>query len=308
MDRPTLFTSRLVLQPLRLDHAPALYPTFSDRETLTYWHELPHREVAETQAMVNAFVSNPATPRWAIVIRNTGQVIGMTGYLLDALVPGMGYIIHRDHWRQGYGTEATSAVIEFGFTALGLNRIELWIHEGNTASQRLALKLGFRQRGQFYQRTFSQPAAYETLVFGLRADEWQPGTHRVQAAASRESVFLRVSPVIPTADIGETLAFYRDRLGFNVDFTTGEPLSYVIVSRGEWTSERAQVHFTQQSEPSTYVGSLYFQVGAKIDKLYDEFRARGVAFETGLIDQPWGMREFRLLDNNGVQLIFGAVP
>lgn len=306
MDRPSLFTARLELQPLQHDHADALYAIFSDSETLAYWHIPPHLSVAETRAMVDDYVSNAETPWWVMVKRDTGQVIGMTGYLLDALVPGMGYIIHRNHWRRGYGTEAVSTAIEYGFTALGLNRIELWIHEGNTASQGLARALGFKQRGRFYQRTPSHAAPYETLVFGLRVDEWQLGTKRAPQAMPSDPAILRVSPVIPTTDIEQTLAFYRDRLGFHIDFTAGDPPSYASVSRGEWTTERAQIHFTQRSEPATYVGSLYIQVGLQIDTLYDEFRARGVVVEMELTDQPWGMREFRVLDNNGVQLVFGA--
>ena len=56
----------------------------------------------------------------------------------------IGFWIHPDHWRCGYATEATRAVIDFGFKTLGATRITTAHAIWNMASKRVIEKLGFR--------------------------------------------------------------------------------------------------------------------------------------------------------------------
>ncbi len=295
-EQPTLTTPRLTLEPLDPSHADALFDVFRDPETLTYWHTLPHRTPRDTQAMIAQNLRDSGSPWWAITQTSTGRVIGMVGFLLGALVPGMGYIVHRDVWRQGFGSEAVRAAVDYGFATLALSRVELWIHHGNLASQRLAQAVGFRQRGQFMQAS-AHLGRYETLVYGLRAAEWTPGTSRWETA------FSGIYPIIPTPDVAASVAFYRDQLGFRVSYFAQQ---YAIVARGEWTSERAEIHFERQTAPSTPAARLRLPVGPHIALLFDELRNRGVPIATPLIQQPWG-REFEVVDPNGWRLVFMGV-
>ena len=48
-------------------------------------------------------------------------------------------------------TEALTAVLDFGFARIGLNRIEAYVMPGNTASIRLLEKLGFANEGLLAQ-------------------------------------------------------------------------------------------------------------------------------------------------------------
>jgi uncharacterized glyoxalase superfamily protein PhnB len=242
---------------------------------------------------------------WTVFRRDTSQVIGQVGYL-GTTVPGMGYIIGADHWRQGYGAEAVNVALRYGFTALRLNRVELWIHEANVASQRLAYKVGFTQRGQFYQRNPHHTEPHETLVFGLRADEWAAKSGDLPTNKEREIAFLGINPVIRVANVSETIAFYRDRLGFTQDYVGGEPPDFAILSRGEWSLVRAQIHFVRSDEPVTTAGSLYITVSPPVDRLCDEFRARGVTMIGEPSTQSYGYREFTIEDNNGWRLTFSA--
>ncbi len=292
-----LATSRLMLQPLVHSHTRDLFQVYSDSQAMRWWHHLPHQTLDETLQMIANW--NQSEPAWAVMLKGNERVIGMVQYL-DAAVPGLGYIFGSEYWRQGYGSEAVAAAVAFGFTSMNLNRIELWIHNENIGSQKLANKIGFRQRGQFYQHYGHFAMPHETLVFGLRADEWMNSALNVP----REAAIYGVAPTVEVADVAMTLAFYHNMLGFQIDFQEGYPPNFAIVSRGEWTTERAYIHIAQSDTP--VVGSLYFRMGAAVAELFEEFRQRGVVIEVSPQQTWYGTREFTVLDPNGWKLRFSG--
>jgi [ribosomal protein S5]-alanine N-acetyltransferase len=67
----------------------------------------------------------------------------------------LGYGIHNQYWRQGFGTEAVRAVIINGFEELGYHRIEAAINLDNDRSLWLARRVGLQRecvrRGFYYE-------------------------------------------------------------------------------------------------------------------------------------------------------------
>jgi len=57
------------------------------------------------------------------------------------------YKLHKDHWNQGYGTEAAKAVIDYGFLKMNLHRIEAGAAVSNKASIRVFEKIGMVHEG-----------------------------------------------------------------------------------------------------------------------------------------------------------------
>ncbi|MCG7339223.1 GNAT family N-acetyltransferase [Staphylococcus sp. ACRSN] len=56
----------------------------------------------------------------------------------------IGYFIHNQYWREGYGTEAVSELIKQARDNFKFHRLEAHIDLGNIPSQRLVEKLGFQ--------------------------------------------------------------------------------------------------------------------------------------------------------------------
>ena len=54
----------------------------------------------------------------------------------------IGYTIHNQHWRKGYGKEAVQAALQIAFTQLDFHRIEAHINLDNIASIQLAESAG----------------------------------------------------------------------------------------------------------------------------------------------------------------------
>ncbi|HEY4356963.1 MAG TPA: VOC family protein [Acidobacteriaceae bacterium] len=108
-------------------------------------------------------------------------------------------------------------------------------------------------------------------------------------------------------DIPRTLAWYKDKLGFECMGTWEDPPSYAIVAR-----DRHRINF-RCAEPPTpnpdkYADELldaYLSV-EDADALYTEYSGKGVEFTRELGDVPWGAREFVVKDCDGRLLAFGS--
>jgi ribosomal-protein-alanine N-acetyltransferase len=302
LDR-VLTTNRLTLRPLNVADANDLFRVFGDVETMRYWPALPHANAEETARIIAGMNGHKGACWWVISVREQQAAIGCIGYLGGSAVPGMGYILRSDLWGRGYTTEAVRAAMEYGFRSLGFDRVELWIEPGNLASRRVAQKVGCTARGQLQMKFAHRKTTHTTLVYGLSAREWfpesvaTPDTRRVYA----------LQPVLPVRNVLETAAFYRDKLGFIVEFLYGNPPTHGGVFRGEWTTQGARIQLTQHDGAEIpRAGWLYIFVTTDIDELYEEFRARGVHIVHEIETYAWNMREFTIEDCNRHRLRFGT--
>lgn len=110
----------------------------------------------------------------------------------------------------------------------------------------------------------------------------------------------RTIPVLPSPDIAETRAFYRDRLGFVIGL---EMDSYLIVRRNEM-----EIHFWKSDDQKLpEVSSCYIR-GGEVPALHAEFSKRGVEKLTEFTVRPWNMKEFYIHDPHGNLLRFGCAP
>lgn len=298
--------ARLTLRPLHLNDAEALYAVYHDAETMRFWDTVPHATVSDTRAMIERMVDGRSC-WWTIYLGESDIGIGNVGYLGNVGAPGLGYILHRAYWRQGYMTEAVQAALDYGFTELQLDRVELWIDANNVPSQQVAAKVGFKRRGRFRQKYSHQPQSHEKLVYGLTRREWRPDVF----SGSWSPAYLppySLQPILAVRDVKAAAEYYCDQLGFSVDWLYGDPPTHGAVSCSEWTAEGAHIQFTQaqavaSSGPSV---DLYLFMGPDIDAWYQRYSAQGVQIERELATYPWGMREFSVRDCNGYLLRFGT--
>ena len=65
----------------------------------------------------------------------------------------MGYWLARDHWSNGYVTEAACAILKYSFGQLGLNRIFARHNINNIGSRRVMQKVGMKSEGILRQHT-----------------------------------------------------------------------------------------------------------------------------------------------------------
>lgn len=300
---PILETQRLVLRPFQPHYLPDLHKMYNDGQTMRFMSSLPHVDLAATERQLAQNMGHPEAHHWVICFKGSDEAIGLVNYLGGTRVPGMGYIIRREFWGQGIAAEACRVALGYGFDRLGYDRVELWIDQLNLASQRVAQKLDFRLKGCISQKYAHEPKEHIMLVFGLWAHEW-----RGETEPARPTKVYRTEPVLFVHDVGETAVFYRDKLGFHIDFLFGDPPNHAGVSRGDWTGSGAVLQLSQVPLERTIVpsGYLYIFVGHDIDALFAAYQANGVTIRQAPESYPWGLREFTIADNNGHLLRFGT--
>lgn len=175
---PSLTTNRLLLRQIQPEDAEALFATFSDEEAMQFYGHEPHRSLDETHRSIEqtqAHYARREAIRWGITLKGEDKVIGScsfhhfdTGFSRAET----GYELNRTFWRQGLMVEAMSAVLTYGFTELGLHRVEAIIDMANEPSKKLLLKLGFTYEGNLRQRYAFLDRFEDEHYFGLLQDEW----------------------------------------------------------------------------------------------------------------------------------------
>jgi RimJ/RimL family protein N-acetyltransferase len=168
-----LLTPRLKLRWMDAGDAEAHYAVFSDPEVARYWSSGPWTALDQSRdhiAATQAAYADGSGMRLGIELRESGALIGNAG--LHHFVDGsrrceLGYALARAHWGCGYVSEALRALLDYGFTALDLNRVEADIDPRNAASARVLEKLGFRKEGFMPERWIVQGEPADTVYYGL---------------------------------------------------------------------------------------------------------------------------------------------
>jgi uncharacterized glyoxalase superfamily protein PhnB len=117
----------------------------------------------------------------------------------------------------------------------------------------------------------------------------------------------QIAPQFFTTDMRATLAYYKDRLGFDCVGTWDDPPVYAIVARDEH-----RIHFRladpPKPNPDKYAAELLdaYLFVENADVLHGEYLARGVELTRALGDTPWHSREFVVRDCDGRLLAFGS--
>jgi catechol 2,3-dioxygenase-like lactoylglutathione lyase family enzyme len=121
-----------------------------------------------------------------------------------------------------------------------------------------------------------------------------------------------VSPLFIVRDVPATLAFYRDRLGFDITFQGPEPndIFFGIVQRGRAMIMFKQVgvdplpNYARDIGKGIAVWDAYVHVPDP-DALAAEFASRDVEFFKPLRNRSDDLRGFEIEDTDGYVLFFG---
>jgi len=144
-----LETDRLILRHLLPDDLDRLFTLYTDPEIRRYFPEgtLTYEETKEElEWFLNGHPKHPELGLWATIHKESNQFIGRCG-LLPWTIEGryeveVAYMIAKEYWRQGLGTEAAGAILQYGFEHLGLSRLICMIDPLNKASCRVAENIG----------------------------------------------------------------------------------------------------------------------------------------------------------------------
>ena len=147
MGTPRLDAQGIVLRPLELADADALFAAHSDAETHHYWSSPPHANIDETRAYIADTLALPGAHVWAIT-ENGGEALGRIGlFSVRDGVGEIGIIMRREATGRGLASKAVQMVEGYAFETLGLHRLAADIDPDNTSSISLFLRAGFQREG-----------------------------------------------------------------------------------------------------------------------------------------------------------------
>ncbi|WP_255595018.1 GNAT family protein [Lysobacter sp. BMK333-48F3] len=176
-DSVVLTTQRLSLRPLRPDDAPALLAICSDPQVMRYWSSPPWEAIGQAEALIARDREAMASGQYLrLGIERDGGLIGYcTLFQLDAQNrrAELGYVLAAAAWSQGYMREALRALLDYGFDALDLHRIEADTDPRNRASVRCLERLGFVREGLLRERWIVAGEVSDTALYGLLRQDWR---------------------------------------------------------------------------------------------------------------------------------------
>ncbi len=121
-----------------------------------------------------------------------------------------------------------------------------------------------------------------------------------------EVVLEAAVPILFVRDVPASAAFFRDKLGFAIDFLYGDRPYYGSVSRGGACLHLRCVHepnFDQLAAREVSLILATIEV-SDVQALFEEFRGRGVEFAQMPTKQDWGGTNFHVRDLDGNAISF----
>jgi len=103
-------------------------------------------------------------------------------------------------------------------------------------------------------------------------------------------------PNLPLTDVQAGVAYYRDVLGFKVN--------YVQHDLGVMDRDDVTILLVGRTEKHAGIGSCYVYV-RDADALHAELRAKGANIGGEPVSHPWGLRDFHVRELEGNQSTFG---
>lgn len=179
-DRPaTIVTERLALRELRVDDAAAVAAGAGDKRVARYLLQVPSPyPVALARRWLLGRIEWWEQGRGvtlAITRRTSPSIllgtVSLRRYVRDRRAE-LGYWLGHSAWGFGFATEATRAIIDFGFRELALARIYAQVLAGNTASMRVLDKLRMVGEGVKRQHVRKGNKLVDIVLYGLLRDEW----------------------------------------------------------------------------------------------------------------------------------------
>lgn len=136
-------TERLLIRETTMEDLPGLLDLYQEEEKNPDVKPFSKNPGKELEAYIRERYGFYGYGLWSVVEKSSGILVGRVG-----LEEELAYLIGSRFRRKGYATEAVEAVLKYGAQELELEAIRLTTSQGNSGSQRLAERLGFRKTSQ----------------------------------------------------------------------------------------------------------------------------------------------------------------
>ena len=171
-------TERLLLRPFLLSDAKSAHHNWAgDEEVQKMYGEPVYKTVEDVQGHLEKYITAYKSDyyyRWAVVEKQSGECIGQIAYFLVDKLNSWGeieYCIGSAYQGKGYATEATKAIIRYGFDEIGFNKVQICVRPSNIKSKRVIEKCGFEYEGTLRDYFFIDGEYEGRMYYSILKDE-----------------------------------------------------------------------------------------------------------------------------------------
>jgi ribosomal-protein-alanine N-acetyltransferase len=150
-------TPHFIIRQNTMDDVQDYLSFWNDKETMKYigdgtWgggEEVVREVLRKNMAF---YQTHPGLGSWVVVDKTTGRVVGETslGIIPKTGDVEAGYILCREYWGKGLGTELLRGLLHYGFSELKLEHIAAVTNPENSASIRVIEKCGMSYLGKIF--------------------------------------------------------------------------------------------------------------------------------------------------------------
>jgi RimJ/RimL family protein N-acetyltransferase len=166
-----LTTERLRLRPVVPEDAEAFFAWRSRPDVVRYMYQPPWDRAAADQKL-RAWSAAPFQDAGDVIVLAVeldGAVVGetMLKWAAGPRQAELGYAMRPDTAGQGFATEAAYATLGLAFATYGFHRVFARIDEENTASVRVAQRLGMRLEARLVESDLRDGAWSTEVVYAV---------------------------------------------------------------------------------------------------------------------------------------------
>ena len=158
-----LETDRLLLRPLELSDAEAMFAMDNNPNVHKYLWQNPTQDIDESIKIIEYVrrqYDENNIGRFATILKGTGEFIGWTGikFINDHVENGntnfydYGYRLDEKFWNKGFATEASIAWLNYGFNQMKIDKMNAYTHSENGASNHILEKVGMQFMEQYLDK------------------------------------------------------------------------------------------------------------------------------------------------------------
>jgi len=172
-------TERLVLRRFELSDWKDMNQNWVSDHDIQYGYCEPTYETEEEiKGLLNGYIGKYETNetyRWAIILKENNQCIGQIAYFLVDSNNHFGeieYCVGKAFQNKGYVTEATQAIIDYGFESINFNKVQICHRANNLPSARVIEKLGFHKDGVLRDFFYRDGEYVDRVYYSILRREW----------------------------------------------------------------------------------------------------------------------------------------
>lgn len=176
----TIETERLILRRFEYADASAVLKNWAaDERVQSMYAEPTYSTEEQVNGLLDKYISAYEKSdyyRWAIIGKDCGECIGQIAYFL---VDGKNnfaeieYCIGAEYQRKGYATEATRAVMAYGFERMNLHKVQISVKSVNAPSKRVIEKCGFAYEGTLRDYFYERGEYIDRLYYSMLKSEYE---------------------------------------------------------------------------------------------------------------------------------------